>query len=100
MRDDPTRGIKLPSIKSAGHHTWTDAEIAQFEARHAIGTKARLALGLLLFTAQRRGDVIRMGPQHIRNGAMTLRQRKTASPWSSRSGRSCKRSSLPRAART
>ena len=31
-RDDPTRDIKLRSIKSDGFHTWTDEEIAQFEA--------------------------------------------------------------------
>ena len=76
-RDDPTRDIKLPSIKGDGFHTWTEDEIAQFEFHHAIGTKARLALALLLYTAQRRSDVIRMGRQHIRNGALTLKQQKT-----------------------
>jgi integrase len=80
LREDPTRGIKLPSVKTAGHHSWTDAEIAQFEAAHPIGSKARLALGLLLYTAQRRGDVIAMGLQHIRNGAIVLRQQKTSKP--------------------
>src|SRR5262245_20571846 len=43
-RDDPTRDIKLRSIKSDGFHTWTDDEIAQFDAHHPIGTKPRLAL--------------------------------------------------------
>lgn len=66
--DDPTRDIKLAAIKSDGHHTWTDDEIAQYEAHHAIGTKARLAFALGYFTMQRRGDVIRMGRQHIRKG--------------------------------
>jgi integrase len=42
--------------------------IAQYEAYHAIGTKARLAFALGYFTMQRRGDVIRMGRQHIRSG--------------------------------
>ena len=59
--DDPTQGVKLPRFKSDGIHAWTEAEIAQFEERHAIGTQPRLALALSLFTAQRRGDVIRMG---------------------------------------
>jgi integrase len=77
MQDDPTRGIELPPVKSAGHHTWTDAEIETFEAHHAIGSKPRLALGLLLYTAQRRGDVIRMGPQNITNGKLTFTQQKT-----------------------
>ena len=65
-RDDPTRDIKQRSIKGDGFHTWTDDEIAQFEAHHPIGTKPRLALALLLYTAQRRSDVVRMGRQHIR----------------------------------
>jgi integrase len=65
--DNPARDVKLPKHKSESHHAWTDAEISQFEVHHPIGTKARLAFALLLYTAQRRGDVIRMGPQHIRS---------------------------------
>src|SRR6516162_3119584 len=65
-RDDPTANIKLRAIKGDGFHCWTDAEIAQFEAHHSIGTKPRLALALLLYTTQRRSDVVRMGRQHIR----------------------------------
>src|SRR5215813_6064367 len=76
-RDDPTANIKLRAIKSDGFHTWTEGEIAQFEARHPVGTKPRLALALLLYTAQRRSDVVRMGRQHIRNGALTVKQQKT-----------------------
>ena len=46
LRVDPTRDIKLASIKGDGFHTWTEEEIAQFEAHHPIGTKPRLALAL------------------------------------------------------
>jgi integrase len=74
---DPTQGVKLPRVKSDGHHTWTEAEVERFEATHAIGTKARLALALLVYTGQRRGDVVRMGRQHLRDGVMRLRQDKT-----------------------
>jgi integrase len=76
-KDDPTRDIKLATIKGDGFHTWTDDEIAQYEAYHAIGTKARLALALGRYTMQRRGDVIRMGRQHIRNGELHVTQQKT-----------------------
>ncbi len=75
--DDPTQGVKPPRIKTDGFHTWTEDEIAQYAARHPIGTKARLALVLLLYTAQRRSDVIKMGRQHIRNDAIAVRQQKT-----------------------
>jgi site-specific recombinase XerD len=45
--DDPTRDIKAMRPKSRlGFHRWTEAEIAQFEQRHPIGTKPRLALAL------------------------------------------------------
>jgi integrase len=44
---------------TGGFRTWTDDELAQFEAVHPIGSRARLAFALLLWTAQRRGDVIR-----------------------------------------
>src|SRR5262245_50977774 len=57
--DDPTREVRATRIRSGGHHSWTDDEIAQFERHHPIGSRARLALALLLYTGQRRGDVIR-----------------------------------------
>jgi integrase len=77
LRADPTANIKLPAIKSDGFHTWTDDEIAQFEAHHPIGSKPRLALALLLYSAQRRSDVVRMGRQHIKDGVLMVKQQKT-----------------------
>jgi len=77
MRDDPTRDIKVPSVKSDGYHTWTEEEIAQFEAHHPVGSKARLALALLVCTGQRPGDVRKMGRQHIRDGILHVKQEKT-----------------------
>lgn len=41
------------------------------------GTRERLALALLVNTAQRRSDVVRMGRQHIRNGMIEVKQQKT-----------------------
>jgi integrase len=75
--DDPTVGIKLPKARAGEIHSWTETEIAEYEARHLIGTRARLALALLLYTAQRRSDVVVMGRQHIQGGAVIVRQRKT-----------------------
>jgi integrase len=77
LRADPTANIKRRAIKGDGFHTWTDDEIAQFEAHHPIGSKPRLALALLLYTAQRRSDVVKMGRQHVRDGVLTLKQQKT-----------------------
>ena len=77
IAQNPTVGIKGPRVKSDGHHTRTDEEIAQFEKRHPIGSLARLAEGLHLFTAQRSSDVLRMGSQHIRDGVLAITQQKT-----------------------
>jgi len=56
---------------------WADEEIAAYESFHPIGTPARLAFALALYTAQRASDLVRMGRQHIRNGAIDVRQQKT-----------------------
>jgi integrase len=75
--DDPTRDVKAIRVRTSGYHSWTDAEIERFERHHPVGSRARLALALLLYSGQRRGDVIRMGPQHVRNGVLAVKQEKT-----------------------
>jgi integrase len=74
---DPTQGIKLKTPKSNGIYTWTERDIAAYEAAHGVGTKARLALVLGLYTCQRRSDVLRMGRQHIHDGILSVKQQKT-----------------------
>jgi integrase len=75
---DPSRDIKLAKMpKSGGHRTWSEVEIEAYRATHPLGTRPRLALELLVNTVQRRGDVVRMGRQHVRNGRIYVKQRKT-----------------------
>jgi integrase len=72
---NPARDVPyLKSNNPTGYHTWTLEEVQQFEERHPIGTKARLALALLLLTGQRRSDITRLGRQHVRDGKITLTQ--------------------------
>jgi integrase len=73
---NPAREVPYLRSGSEGYHTWTEEEIHQFEERHPIGTKARLALALLLYTGQRRSDVIRFGKQHVRHCVLTFTQHK------------------------
>ena len=75
--DDPTEGIKRAPVKVGTIHTWTEDEIALFEQHHPIGSRARLAMALLLYTAARGSDAIKLGPQHIRAGRLLYRQQKT-----------------------
>lgn len=75
--DDPTIGVKRPKIKTDGYRTWSEDDIAAFEATHPLGTMPRLALALLLYTGQRRSDIVAMGLQHVRGDLISVRQRKT-----------------------
>jgi integrase/recombinase XerD len=75
-RHDPTRDVKPISYAAKGHHTWTLEEVEAFELWHAIGSKARLAMAIMLYTTCRREDAVRLGPQHVRNGRIRYRQAK------------------------
>jgi hypothetical protein len=77
MRSNPAREIRRVAYASAGFHTWTVGEVRQFEERHPIGTKARLALALMLYLGVRRGDVVTLGRQHVKDGWLRLVPRKT-----------------------
>ena len=59
------------SVKTEGYRTWSESDIEAFEAAHPVGSRARLALALLFFTAQRRADVVLMGRQHVRKGVLS-----------------------------
>jgi integrase len=76
-QDNPARDVSRVRSKSDGFHSWTEEEIEQFEATHPIGSRARLAFALLLYTGQRRSDVVKMGRQHIRDGWLHVKQAKT-----------------------
>jgi integrase len=56
---------------------WNESDIAQFEEHWPIGSRERFAFTLLLYTGQRRGDVIRLGRQHAHGKFLELRQGKT-----------------------
>jgi integrase len=78
ISSNPFADVELEKIKkTGGHHTWTEDEIAQYAARHPTGTKARLALALLLQTGHARADVARMGRQHVKHGKLSMRRKKT-----------------------
>jgi integrase len=77
IESNPAAAVKKYRSRSEGFHVWSEDEIAQFERRHEIGSRPRLALALLLYTAQRRSDVIRMGRQHVQGDAIAVRQDKT-----------------------
>jgi len=75
--DDPTSGVRVKVPHSDGHHTWTEEEIVAFQATHPVGSKPRLALELLLGSALRCIDVVKIGRGHVRNGVIHITAQKT-----------------------
>ena len=63
-------GVEVP--KTTGFHTWEDEEITQFRRRFPLGTKARLALEIIRWTLQRRGDASRFGPSQRKGGMINV----------------------------
>ena len=67
----------VPSSPSRNSATWAEPDIASFRGHYPLGTRQRLVLELALGTAQRRGDLVRLGWRHIVNGAIVVKQSKT-----------------------
>lgn len=79
VRIDPTAGIENPQKgrKGPGFRPWTEDDVAAYEARWPIGTRERVWLDVLLYTGLRRGDAVKLGRQHVRNGVATIKTEKT-----------------------
>lgn len=75
--DNPAMEVRKLRYRTEGFHTWSEDEIAKFEARWATGTRERLAFDLLLYTGQRSADVRVMTAGQVRAGYISLRQSKT-----------------------
>jgi integrase len=71
---DPTLGVK--GFRSKEIHTWTEAEITQFEKKWKSGSRERLAFAMLLYTGQRGSDVHRMAWPDIAGGTIRVAQQK------------------------
>jgi integrase len=76
-RDNPALGINLAPTRTTGYHSWTEEELRQYEAHFPVGSRPRLALDLLLYTAGRRTDVVALGPPNMRNGRFVFTASKT-----------------------
>jgi integrase len=75
--DNPVDATEFRRKRSGGFKPWTEDDIAAYQDRWPTGTRERLALALLLYTGQRRSDVVGMGRQHVSAGRISVRQLKT-----------------------
>lgn len=65
------------AVPKGGFHSWTEEEIAQYRARWPLGTMARLAAEIVLWTWQRRGDAATFGRKHVKDGKYRVTHAKT-----------------------
>lgn len=79
IKTNPAVGIR-PIKTEGGFKAWPEEMIEHFETHWPIGSKPRLALDLLLYTGQRRSDVVLMARANIRDGAIRVVQVKTGEP--------------------
>ena len=68
---------RLTKYKLGKHHSWTDEELAAFENVWPLGTRERLTYDLLLYTAQRGGDVVLLRHSDALSGQFSFTQQKT-----------------------
>ena len=78
VKADPTVGVRNPRRPRGDGFTAMDrGDVAAYERRWPIGTRQRVWLDVLLYTGLRRGDAVRLGRQHVRDGVATLKTEKT-----------------------
>jgi integrase len=78
VKSDPTAGVENPPRKKGdGFIPWTEEHVASYERRWPIGTRQRVWLDVLLYTGLRRGDAVRFGRQHVRDGVGTIKTEKS-----------------------
>jgi integrase len=65
VRYNPAADVAYLKRVTRGFRPWTPEDVQKFEQCHAIGSQARLALALYLFTGVRKSDVVRLGKQHV-----------------------------------
>jgi integrase len=76
---DPTVGVKNPQQRTAdGFRPWVEDDVAAYEKRWPLGTRQRVWFDVLLYTGLRRGDAVRLGRPHVRDGIASIKTEKTS----------------------
>ncbi|HTZ67491.1 MAG TPA: tyrosine-type recombinase/integrase [Roseiarcus sp.] len=75
---NPCEGVKVVSFATEGFAVWTDDDVAAYRARWPLGTHQRVAFEVLYETGLRRGDAVRVGRAHVRDGVIRLQTEKTS----------------------
>lgn len=76
LEENPAVGVAAPRQHTEGYHTWTDAEIARFEARWPLGTRQRLWMAIMLHTGFRCSDAAKLRWSDIEDGIISITAKK------------------------
>lgn len=69
---DPTADVVQKKMApTGGFKTWTEAAVDTYREKYKLGTKARLAMELMLNLGVRVSDAWQLGPRHFRDGILT-----------------------------
>lgn len=77
IKENPMIGVKRVKHEEQHYEMWTDDDIAAYRSYWTEGTPQRIALEILVYTGLRRSDAVRLGPQHVKDGWITIVAQKT-----------------------
>lgn len=69
---NPAEKVERIAGKSEGFYTWTEEDVTKFEKRWPIGTKARLAMSIMLYLGVRRSDAVLLGRPHEAHDGLSV----------------------------
>ena len=61
---NPAEKLEKLGGGSEGYYTWTEQDVETFEAYWPVGSKARLAMSIMLYLGVRRSDAVLIGKKH------------------------------------
>lgn len=75
---DPSASVRNPKRRDGdGFTSWDLEDVVTYEERWPDGSKERVWLHVLLYTGLRRGDAVRLGKQHVKNGVAAIKTEKS-----------------------
>ncbi|MDW5313769.1 tyrosine-type recombinase/integrase [Rhizobium sp. PL01] len=77
LQQNPMIGVKKIKHEETHYEMWEDADIAKFRQHWKPGTPQRVALEILVYTGLRRSDAVKLGPQHVKDGTISITAQKT-----------------------
>lgn len=74
---NPCTGVERLKNKTTGFPAWNMSDVEKFCEKWPVGSRARLAMELLIHSGLRRSDVCVAGKQHLTGNIFSMRTKKT-----------------------